>query len=61
MSICRCEDCEKTFDTDFYSDGVINEAGFFCWDCHEKWFEEQKAYWEPLYRGEVLAGIAGKP
>lgn len=60
MSVCRCEDCEKDFDTDFYSDGVFDEAGYHCFDCYEKWFAEQVAYWKPLYKGEVLAGLVGR-
>lgn len=53
MSIMICESCERYIDSDFED---VDEAGY-CEICQENEFEKQRAYWEPLYRGEKLAGI----
>lgn len=47
-----CEHCGKYVES-------VNEADM-CEDCHDKWFQEQYAYWRPLYEGEVLAGLVGE-
>lgn len=55
MSIMICTNCERHVDTDFhYMSGGENPV---CEPCEEELFDRGKAYWEPLYRGEHLAGL----
>ena len=38
-------------------DEIHDRENEICVDCYEQWFQDECAYWRPLYDGEVLAGI----
>lgn len=48
-----CDTCKKPCT----EDDIADFENGICHDCHEKWCDEQRAHWWPLYQGEKLAGM----
>ena len=46
-----CDECRQPMTESACPENQI------CEPCLDKWHADQQAYWYPLYRGEVLAGI----
>ena len=56
MSVFYCHECNTHHDSDYevaevYGDDLI------CESCADEIFEAQRNYWNPLYKGEKLAGL----
>jgi ribosome-binding protein aMBF1 (putative translation factor) len=56
MSIIRCELCESQVDSDLVNMVEYGDESV-CEECCEEEFQEQVAYWKPLYEGEKRAGF----
>jgi len=50
---CVCEKCGKPK----MFDEIQDSGNGWCVDCYDHWFENERAYWKPLYDGEVLGGF----
>ena len=56
MSILfHCENCGSAVMDDAYIHA--NTEDEWCEECCDKWFQEQAAYWRPLYEAEKRAGL----
>ena len=48
-----CDTCHESK----HLDEMAHTDAEICEECHEKWFQEQIAYWKPLYDAEKRAGL----
>ena len=59
MSVFYCHECGKHVDSDFECCEVHGDE-LICESCADEIFEAQRNYWNPLYKGEKLAGLIGE-
>lgn len=53
-----CDDCRERLPLD--EKHTAGDGPDVCEDCHDIWFQNEMAYWSPLYEGERRAGLVGR-